>query len=151
MMSTQQRSGDVISARIDGGVSGQVAIGKAISQIQTFGASATEITEAERTDLQQKLTDLRTQVGMAAPPDKQGAALERVDELAEAVTAKTPDLSTMEYVNRWFVKNLPQLTGSVVGVVTHPVVGKLVEVAGDGLAAEFRRRFGGGPGEGTAC
>jgi hypothetical protein len=37
---------------------------------------------------------------------------------------------------------LPELAGAVTGVIIHPIVGKLVEAAGDGLAAEFRRRFG---------
>ena len=52
-------------------------------------------------------------------------------------------MTTMEYVKRWFVKNLPGLAEAVTGVVVHPIVGKLVEAAGDALAAEFRRRFGG--------
>jgi len=67
-----------------------------------------------------------------------------VQELEEAVTAEKPDLTTMEYVKQWFVKNLPGLAGAVTGVVVNPIVGKLVEAAGDALAAEFRRRFGGG-------
>lgn len=79
-----------------------------------------------------------------APPEKKEAALERVQELEEAVTAEKPDLTTMEYVKQWFVKNLPGLAGAVTGVVVNPIVGKLVEAAGDALAAEFRRRFGGG-------
>ena len=78
-----------------------------------------------------------------APPEKKDAALERVDELEEAITAQEPDLPTMEYVKRWFVRNLPDLAGAVTSVVVHPIVGKLVEAAGDALAAEFRRRFGG--------
>ena len=142
-MSAQQRSGDVIRASFNGGVSGgQVAVGKGITQDQTIGVGAPEITEADRAALRRALADLRTQVITEAPPDKKAAAAERVDELGEAVTAETPDLSTMEYVNRWFVKHLPQLAGSVVAVVTDPVVGKLVEAAGDGLAAEFSQRFG---------
>jgi hypothetical protein len=47
----------------------------------------------------------------------------------------------MEYVKVWFGKNLPGLAGAVTGLIVNPVVGKLVEVAGDVLAAEFRRRF----------
>jgi hypothetical protein len=108
------------------------------------------MSEADRVTLRRVLADLRSQVASEAPSEKKRAALERVDELGEAVTAEAPDLSTMEYVNRWFAKHLPQLAGSVVSVVTNPIVGKLVEAAGDGLAADFRRRFGGGTGEGTA-
>ena len=63
-------------------------------------------------------------------------------ELEQAVTEKKPDLSTMEYVRSWFLKNLPGLAGAVTSVVVHPIVGKLVEAGGDALVSEFRRRFG---------
>jgi hypothetical protein len=142
-MSEQEKSGDVIRAIISGDISGQVAVGKGITQTQTIGAARPEVTEADLTELRQVLTDLKAKVAAEAPLEKKDAALERVEELEEAVTAEEPDLTTMEYVKRWFVKNLPGLAGAVTGVVVHPIVGKLVEAAGDALAAEFRRRFGG--------
>ena len=58
------------------------------------------------------------------------------------MTAKEPDVSTMEYVKRWFTKNIPRLAGAVTSVVVNPIVGKIVEAAGEGLADEYRRRFG---------
>lgn len=139
-MNEDKKSGDVINANISGDVSGQVAVGKDIKQVQNVGASA--ITEADLLDLRQMLSDLKAQVEKEAPTDKKHAALERVNELEEAVTAKEPDLTTMEYVKRWFVKNLPGLAGTVTGIVIHPIVGKLVGAAGDIVASEFRRRFG---------
>ena len=66
-----------------------------------------------------------------APPEKKDAALEWVEELGEALTAGELDLTTMEYVKRWFVKNLPGLAEAVTSVVVHPIVGKLAEAAGD--------------------
>ena len=66
-----------------------------------------------------------------------------MEELEKAITAEAPDLATMEYVKRWFARHVPGLAGAVAGVVVDPVVGKLVEMAGEALAAEFRRRFGG--------
>ena len=142
-MSEQEKCGDVIRATISGDVSGQVAVGKGITQTQTVGAARLEVTEAELAELRQALADLKARVAVEAPPEKKDAALERVEELEEAVTAEELDLTTMEYVKRWFVKNLPGLAGAVAGVVVHPIVGKLVEAAGGTLAAEFRRRFGG--------
>jgi len=142
-MSEQERSGDVIRAAISGDVSGQVAVGKGITQTQTIGAARPQVTETELAELRQALADLKAKVATEAPPEKKDAALERVEELEEAVAAKEPDLTTMEYVKRWFVRNLPDLAGAVTSVVVHPIVGKLVEAAGDALAAEFRRRFGG--------
>ena len=142
-ISEQEKSGDVIHAVISGDVSGQVAVGKGITQTQTVGAARPEVTEAELAELRQALADLKARVEAEAPPEKKEAALERVEELEEAVTAEEPDLTTMEYVKRWFFKNLPGLGGAVTSVIVHPIVGKLVEAAGDALAAEFRRRFGG--------
>ncbi len=136
------RSGDNIRATIQGNVSGQVAVGKNITQQQTVGARP-EVTEADLAALKQMLAEVREKVAAQAPPEKRDAALERVAELEEAVTAEEPDLTTMEYVTKWFAKHLPQLAGAVTSVVVHPIVGKIVEAAGDAAAAEFRRRFGG--------
>jgi len=143
-MSEKQGSGDVIRATISGDISGQVAVGKGITQTQISGAARPEVTAAELDELRQALADLRARVVAEAPPEQKDAALERVGELEEAITAEKPDLTTMEYVKNWFARHLPGLAGAVVSVVVHPIVGKLVEAAGDALAAEFRRRFGGG-------
>jgi len=140
-MDEKGKSGDVIHANISGPVSGQVGVGKDITQTQTVGARP-QATEADLAELRRMLVELKAKVEAEAPDETKGAALERVDELEEAITAKEPDLTTMEYVKRWFTKNLPTLAGAVTGVVVNPIVGKLVEVAGEGLAAQFRQRFG---------
>ena len=139
-MSDEKKSGDSISATI-GNVSdrSQVAVGHNINQTQTYGAPPTE---AEMAELRQMFEELKTKIAQEAPPAAKEKALERVDELQEAVTAKEPDVTTMEYVKNWFVKNLPSVAGSVVGLIVHPIVGKLVEVGGDALASTFRKRFG---------
>jgi hypothetical protein len=143
IMGEPEKAGDVISATISGDISGQVAVGKGITQIRTIGTARPEVTEAELAELRQALADLKAEVVAEAPADKKAAALERVEELGEALTAEEPDLPTMEYVKRWFAKNLPGLAGAVTSVIVHPIVGKLMEAAGDALAAEFRRRLGG--------
>jgi hypothetical protein len=143
-MNDQDRSGDSIRGRI-GDVSGQAAIGKDITQTYTSTTGRAAVTEADLAALHQALAALKAQIVAEVPPAQQARALERADELAAAVTAKQPDLPTMEYVKGWFGKHLPRLAGAVTSIVIHPVVGKLVEAAGDGLASEFRRRFGGEP------
>jgi len=127
---------------ITGDISGQVAIGHHISQSYTR-TSRTLVTPEELATLKALLADVRAQVADQAPPELREAALERVDELAEAIVAEEPDLTTMEYVKKWFAKHIPTLAGTITSVIVHPIVGKLVEAAGDVLAAEFRRRFGG--------
>ncbi|MBD2676952.1 MULTISPECIES: hypothetical protein [Nostoc] len=142
-MNEEQKAGDNISANISGGVSGQVAVGKQISQDQTItSVPQPEVTEDDLAVLRRLLANVKGQVESEAPPEKKEAALQRVVELEEAVTAKQPDLDTMAYVKKWFIKNLPSLSGAVTGVVIHPIVGKLVGAAGDALADEFRDRFG---------
>jgi len=144
-MSDSTQGGDRITGTVTGDVSGQVAIGSGIRQSWTVGARERP-TEDELAGLRQALEELRAQVAAAAPtPEVEAAAAERVSELESAVLPAEggePDLTTMEYVKKWFVKNLPALAGSVTSLVVHPVVGKLVTAAGDAAVAEFNRRFG---------
>ena len=143
-MSEKDEGGDHISATI-GDVSGgaQVGVGKNISQTQIHGAGAAALTEAEQATLRQLFADLKSQVEREAPPEKKGGALERVEELQEAVTAEKPDEGTIQYVKKWFLKHLPSVAGSVVSLVVHPIVGKLVEAGGDAAASAIRRHYGG--------
>jgi len=139
-MRKKSKSTRGIQVTVGGDVSGQMAVGENIRQVST--KTTGNVTKAELEELHQLLATLRSKVEAEAQPDKKGAALERVEELEQAVTDKKPDLSTMEYVRNWFVKNLPGLAGAVTSVVVHPIVGKLVEAGGDALVGEFRRRFG---------
>ncbi len=53
--------------------------------------------------------------------------------------AEEPDLNTMEYVKRWFLKKLPTFAGLVTGVLVNPVVGKMVQSAGDSAMEHLDR------------
>lgn len=142
-MSKKKDPGDKITANITGDISGQVAVGKNIDQTQTSISSASPaITEKELSELTNLISDLKAKVVNEAPSEKKDSASEKLDELETALTAKEPDLTTMEYVQNWFTKNLPTIAGSVTSLVVHPIVGKLVEAAGDVAVKEFRRRFG---------
>jgi hypothetical protein len=140
-MNKKTKSKQGIQVTVGGDVSGQLAAGENISQVST--KTTGEVTKAELEEFRQLLATLRSKIEAEAQPDQKDAALERVEELEQAITEKKPDLSTMEYVRNWFVKNLPGLAGAVTSVVVHPIVGKLVEAGGDALVGEFRRRFGG--------
>ncbi|MEO0456667.1 MAG: hypothetical protein AAF152_08795 [Cyanobacteria bacterium P01_A01_bin.114] len=138
-----QPARDPININIGGDLSGQMAVGDNNTQQNTLthsqntaGASA-----ADLATLRHLFATLKTQVAETAPAEKKGPALERLDELEEAVTAEQPDLTTMGYIKGWFVKHLPTLSGAVTSVVVHPIVGKLVEAAGTMAADEFRQRF----------
>jgi len=140
----EQRGGDAItgSVQVTGAAHGQIAIGKGIEQRQAIGDDAVAaLTEAEREQVRLAFAALREQVTADAPEDRRAAAVERVGELEQAVFADRPDLTTVQYVTRWFRGNLPQLAGAVTGLVLHPLIGRLVQVAGDQLV----RLAGGDP------
>jgi hypothetical protein len=140
-MSQKPKPSQGIQVTVGGDVNGQLAAGENITQISTKTTPA--VTQAQVEEFRQLLTALRAKIEVDVLPDKKEAALERVGELEHAITEKKPDLSTLEYVRNWFVKNLPGLAGTVTSVVVHPIVGKLVEAGGDALVGEFHRRFGG--------
>jgi aminoglycoside phosphotransferase (APT) family kinase protein len=143
MMSGKDPQGKGINIRITGDVSGQIAAGEHISQSQSVGGRLAGLTEEDRKALSDLLAQLRQQVAAEAPTDKAEPALEKVSELEQAITAEKPDVDTMRRVKDWFAKNVPQLAGAVTGLVINPIVGKLVEAAGEAIAGEFKRRFGG--------
>ncbi|MEU6389072.1 hypothetical protein [Streptomyces sp. NPDC046939] len=124
-------------------VSGQVIIGRHNTASQTApGAPATPpVTAGELASLRAEFAHLRTLVPEDEP--QAGRARELLEELEETVSAtgEPPDVSTMRYVVRWFRRSLPALATAVTGLVLHPVVGRLVEAAGDTLVEDFHRYF----------
>jgi len=130
----EQRQGDAISGTVTGAGIGPIAIGTNIEQHQALGdAAVAAVTEAEREQVRLAFAQLRERVAAQAPEEQRAAAVERVAELEQEVFAEQPDLTTIQYVTRWFRRNLPTLAGSVTSLVVHPLVGRLVQVAGDRL------------------
>jgi hypothetical protein len=138
-MGEEKSEAGSISSHIGGSVRGQVAIGRDITQIHTEAAA---VSEAELAELRRDFDSLKAQVAQQAPA-RQASAAERLDELHAAITAPKPELSTIEYVRNWFIKNVPTLAGGVTSIVLNPIVGRLVQAGGEVLAADFERRFGG--------
>jgi hypothetical protein len=138
-MPKQQKPKDGVNVNIKGDVSGQVVVGNNNRVIKSVNHQP--VTPEELVELRKVISDLRNKVQAEVPAEKKDAALERVTELEQAVMEEKPDVSTMEYVKNWFGRQLPGLAGTVVGVLVHPVVGKLVEAAGEAVADEFKKRF----------
>src|SRR3712207_5774695 len=107
-MSDDRGSGDDIRVTIGGSVQegGQVGVGRDISQtyVRTRTERAAAVTEAALAELRHAVEAVKAQIVAAVPPDQQAAALERVDELQEAVFADEPDLTTLQYIKKWFGK-----------------------------------------------
>lgn len=142
-----EESGDRYNVRIGGDASGQVVAGRnnTVSRIDTGPSARAQITDDDLAQLRSEFAAVRALVQVEGG-DKSEQANERIDELEEAVTGPTPNLSTMAYVRRWFARNLPKLASAIEGLLIHPVAGKLAEAAGDTIAAEFRRLIESGGG-----
>ena len=57
--------------------------------------------------------ELQAGVDVAPPPaDKRDGALERIDELEEALVTHKPDPATAGYVKGWFARNVPGIAGA---------------------------------------
>jgi hypothetical protein len=124
-------------------ISGQVAVGDGNVQTQTIGTSSAPASPgADRGVLDAILAELQATVAAGAPAGKREAALERLGEFGEALAAPEPDLATMEYVQGWFARQLPDLGEAVSAILAHPAVIGWIESRGDEVAAEYRRRFG---------
>jgi hypothetical protein len=131
-MPDEPRQGDAINAAVTvtGDVSGQVAAGKSITQTMQVGPP---LTEPECEQVRLEFARLREQIAAQAPAEQHDAAVGRIEELEQAAFAEQPDLTTIQLVTRWFKRNLPALAGSVTSLVATPLVGRLVQVAGDQL------------------
>ena len=55
-----------------------------------------------------------------------------------AVVAGEPDPTRFRRALAWFRTHAPQLAGTVASVVVSPIVGKVVESAGEAIAGRFR-------------
>jgi hypothetical protein len=124
--------------RIGADASGQIAVGNRITQTSTR-IERPEVSAAELAELQTLLDDLRARIASEAPPERRDGAVERVDELATAITAEHPDVGTMRYVLNWFRDKVGPLAGAVREMVLNPLVAKVVGAAGDVAAKDFER------------
>jgi tetrahydromethanopterin S-methyltransferase subunit G len=131
--------GDNIQANI-GDNADTVAVGKDIHQ-EITERSETPVTQADIAEVRGLFSELKHIVEMQAPSDKKASAVERVKELEETVTAEETDTTTVEYVTKWFGRNLPKIAGAVVGVLVNPVVGKVAGATGELVAEELKRRY----------
>jgi hypothetical protein len=93
-------------------------------------------------DLNGLFEALRSLVEEEAPPKLREEALLEVSTLKEAIQQEEPDLGKMESVLNWFKRNIPKLAGAVTSVILHPIVGQVVEAAGEIAAEQFRALFG---------
>lgn len=120
----------------------QLALGQSIQQVKLDNPTQGRLSDAEWMQLQQAFEVLKLQIEQQVMASQQPIAKKRVEELKAAIAQSEPDLDRIAALRHWFAKHLPTLTGAVTSVIVNPIVGKLVEAAGDLLANDFRDRFG---------
>lgn len=152
------------SISIGGNVGGSVAVGDHNIQIGSTGQGSTVIVGGQsaaqtfdarqQANLSRPLTpeeiaaladafrSLNQEIEQAAPEAQKPEAREQAEALKEAVAADKPDVTAMEKAKGWFVDNLPNLLGTVTSILTHPLVSKVVEAAGELTLGQFRQRLG---------
>jgi hypothetical protein len=111
----------------------QFVTGDYNSVAQHVGLSAQDVDA-----LRGAFADMRAQVAAEAPPDQRETAVAQAAEIEAAIVAETPDPGRVRRALRWFRDHLPQLAGTVAGVLVNPIVGKVVAAAGDAVAEEVR-------------
>jgi hypothetical protein len=139
-------TGDKIEGRVGAvGHGAQVAIGKQIRQVMT--QAPTELTATERTEIDRLLAALKSQLAsLDIPESKKLIGGEFVGQLGQELTRmqEPPDASTIKVAGDWLLKNVPPLAGAIASLFLNPIVGKVVEAAGDMAAEWVKNRFGGG-------
>jgi len=144
MQHAQPAGGGGVNIHVGRDASGQITIGDHNTAEMHHTAPTTPTADpAEAPDLTSALARLRELIETAGLDETATrAALVRVDELEEAVTADRPDLATMEEVQGWFGRRMPAFAGTVHRLLLGPLVTRAVAAAGDELAQEFTRRIG---------
>ena len=138
-MSDTRGSGDRIVGRIEN-VNGQAAIGKNINQTNTEIKQGAPTAE-ELQQLAAAFAALQAEVEREAPPEVREEAIHQADVLEKATVGEKPDVAAMATARRWFLDHAPKLFGAVTAVIINPIVGKVVQAAGDAVAGEFKRHF----------
>jgi hypothetical protein len=120
---------------------GQVIMGPVQSYSPTYNSPKVGVSAAMLAELQPLFTNLKMRAKIQAPAEIRDVALVQLDSLAEAIAEPTPNLDKMASARSWFHQNLPIMAEKLKSFFSHPVVLKIIEAAGEGLVAEFRRRF----------
>lgn len=132
-----------INVNVSGTSEGAIAAGSDIQQTVSRVTIVGRPSEQELAMLGDEFARLRATIQQTAPPELKDRALERIDDLEGAASVGEPNVSVMAATRDWFVKHLPGVVGAVTGVIVNPIVGKIVQSAGDALSREYQEKFGG--------
>jgi hypothetical protein len=103
--------------------------------------ATTTLTPDEVRSVADSIDQLRDRIASEVPPGQRDAALSQVAQLQSAILPQ-PKVGRMQEVRDWFVKHLPSMLGTLTTIFVNPIVGKIVQAAGEMTASAFHNRFG---------
>lgn len=126
------------------GAGAQAAIGKDIRQGISYAAP--QLSQADIQQVERLLADLKREIASLDIPEKRKLVGEEfVEQLEQELTKQDerPDGSIIKVAGDWLLKNIPGLAGALTSLFLNPIVGKVVEAAGDLAADWVKEQFGG--------
>lgn len=84
--------------------------------------------------------DLNTQL-MSIPgisEDKRNEAISKASELNKEIIKKKPERSKIEQLKGWLKDNVPEVAGAVTSLFMNPIIGKVVEKAGEIVSKKIK-------------
>src|SRR4051794_30919737 len=113
----------------------QFGVGDNVQLTMNTGAAAASLSADELAALRAALATLAEDVAARAPQDRREAALEQVQQIADAtVAADVVDVPRLKRITRWFAANAPELVEAGTGLLFGPARGGLARPA-RGVAA----------------
>jgi len=70
--------------------------------------------------------------------DKRSEAISKADELNSEIIQEKPELGKIEQLKGWLKDNVPEVAGAVTSLFVNPVVGKIVEKAGEMISERIK-------------
>ena len=125
------------------GAGAQVAIGKGITQ--TITRALPDLTDEDLRQVRQLLSQVKEQIAAVdIPESKKLMGGEFAGQLEQELIRRDgpPDGSVIKVAGDWLIKNIPAIGGTLASLFLNPVVGKIVEAAGDIAASWVKRQFG---------
>ncbi len=126
----------------DVGEGAQVNVAGAGSQMITV----TGLTAAELAQVESLVSGLKNAVeGQALSDDEKAEAKMMAGRLEKELTVKDrkPDGSKLRAAAQWLLDYGGKIAGAVTSIFVSPIVGKVVEAAGELAASWFKEKFGG--------
>lgn len=70
--------------------------------------------------------------------DKRNKAISKAEELNKGIIKEKPEPGKIEQLKGWLIDNVPEVAGAVTSLFVNPVIGRVVEKAGEMISARIK-------------